>query len=717
MAYSDRTRSNYNIATYQNRNYSGSIAYNFSTQDRPWEPFKEVKGLKSDWLKLIKDFNFNPILSNVTIRADLRRSFIKTLYRNQDLGTQGVDANYEKTFTFNRIYGLKWNITKSLSLDYNARANALVDEPEGELTTETREVIINNLKGFGRMKRFDQTIGANFRLPLDKLPITDWTNADIRYSVGYIWSSGALDQIDTLGNKIENNRTITATGKFDLVKLYNKVPYLKKINSPPRRSSRSRSQPQEQDSAKVKKELKGLKGFLRALMMVRSVNMSYSIKDGTNLPGFRKSPFLLGMDTTWNSPGMDFILGNQDPDVRRRAAENGWLVNNPELSNPFRQLQTVDFSIKSTIEPFSNFKIQIDMKKSKTSEYREIYRTDTLGEYQSFNPSRNGTYNISFITIKTAFINDTRDDVSPLFEDFVENRSIVSQRLLGETGNAYNLNDQDVLIPSFLAAYSGKSGEEVNLTSFPNIPLPNWRLDFTGLGKLPALREQFSSFTITHAYSSNFSISSYTNSLLYQSPDNLLLTNNVEDTKPASLVNDAGQFVPQFVMQQVVISERFAPLIKISMRTRSRLNASVEYKTERNLALNLSNTQVTELNSKDLVLSLGFTKSDIKLPFKIQGRTTTLKNDFDFRMDLTIKDTKTIQRKFNEDSVGDEVSVNTITNGNVNIQVRPNIGYALNNRLTLQVYYERSINEPRVTTSFRRTTTAFGVQVRFSLAQ
>ena len=153
------------------------------------------------------------------------------------------------------------------------------------------------------------------------------------------------------------------------------------------------------------------------------------------------------------------------------------------------------------------------------------------------------------------------------------------------------------------------------------------------------------------------------------------------------------------------------------MRTRSRLNASIEYKTERNLALSLTNTQVTERNSSDLVLSLGFTKSNIKIPFKIQGRVTTLKNDFDFRMDLTIKDTKIVQRKFSEASNGEEVSENTITNGNVNIQIRPNVGYALNNRLTLQVYYEKSINEPRITTSFRRTTTSFGVQVRFSLAQ
>ena len=357
------------------------------------------------------------------------------------------------------------------------------------------------------------------------------------------------------------------------------------------------------------------------------------------------------------------------------------------------------------------------MKKSKTAQYQEIYRTDTLGEYQSFNPSRTGSYSITFISIKTAFINDSRDDISPLFEEFITNRQVVGQRLFQETGINYNDNHQDILIPSFLAAYSGTSAGDVQLTSFPSVPLPNWRVDYTGLGKLESMRKQFSSFTISHAYSSSFTVNNYTNSGLYLLPEDLLLTNDIENTQPATMVNDAGEYVPQYVMQQVVISERFAPLLKISMRTRSRLNASIEYKTERNLALSLTNAQITELNSKDLVLSLGFTKSNLKMPFKIQGRVRTLKNDFDFRMDLTIKDSKIIQRKFNEGTNGEESSVNTITNGNVNTQIRPNIGYALNNRLTLQVYYERSINEPRVTTSFRRTTSSFGVQVRFSLAQ
>lgn len=717
FAYSDKTRSNYNIQSYQNLNYSGSLAYTFSPKENPYEPFKKSKGLKSDWLKLIKDLNFNPVISNVTIRGELRRTFIKTQYRNKDLSIEGVDPNYEKSFTFNRIYGFKWNLTKSLSLDYNARANALVDEPEGDITSESKDIMFENLKSFGRMKRFDQTIGATFRIPLDKLPITDWTNADIRYSVGYIWTSGSISQIDTLGNKIENNRTITATGKFDLVKLYNKVPYLKTINSPPKRRSTRPAAAAASDTTKVKKENKVAKGFLRALMMVRSVNLSYSMKDGTGLPGFKKSPFLFGMDTSWAAPGVDFILGSQDPNIRHRASESDWLVNNPVLSNPFRQLQTIDMNLKATIEPFSNFKIQVDMKKSKTAQYQEIYRTDSMGVYESFNPTRSGGYSITFMAIKTSFVNDTKEDVSPLFEEFITNREEISQRLFDQAGRTYDNNSQDVLIPAFIAAYSGNSASDVSLKSFPTIPLPNWRLDYTGLGKLPSMRKQFSSFTITHAYTSSFSVSNYTNSLIYNTPDDLLLTNDIENMEPANKTNAEGQYVPQYVMQQVVITERFAPLIKISMRTRSRLNASIEYKTERNLALNLANTQITELNSKDLVLSLGFTKSNIKVPFKIQGRTTTLKNDLDFRMDLTIKDTKTVQRKFNEDTNGEEVSVNTITNGNVNIQVRPNIGYALNNRLTLQVYYERSINEPRITTSFRRTTTSFGVQVRFSLAQ
>lgn len=717
LAYSDRTQSNSSIASYEQRKYKGSFNYNFSPEALSVEPFKNAKKMNSDWLKLIKDLNFNFAPSNLTFRAELDRSYARTQYRNKDLTIDGVAPNYEKTFYFNRMYGLKWKFTKTLSLDYSAQVHSIVDEPEGEVTESSKTVIVNNLKDFGRMKDFDQKVGANLKLPLDKLPLTDWTSADIRYAANYKWNSAALNQIDTLGNRIENSRTITATGKFDFVNLYNKIPYLKEINSPSRRSSRN-TRTQKADTVK-KSDAKFAKGFLRLLMMVRSVNATYSIKEGTILSGFQKSPYLFGMDSSWAAPGWGFILGDQDPNIRYQAAENGWLVVNPDLNDPFKQYQTIDLNLKATIEPFKDFKVQVDMKKNKTAQYQEIFKIDSLGnEYVSYAPSRTGAYSITFLSIKTAFVNEIEDNVSPVFQQFVENRNIIRDRLNQETGDTlYTLNNQDVLIPAFIAAYSGKSANDVGLTSFPQIPLPNWRVDYSGLGKLKSLRQKFSSITISHAYTSSYSVASYTNSQLYNESSDLTLTNNIEDQSYAVYTNENGELVPKYVFNQVIISERFAPLLKIAIRTRSRLNASVEYKTERNLTLNLANTQVIEVNGKDFVISLGFTKANVKMPFKVKGRTTTLKNDLDFRMDFSLKDTKTTQRKYNDGITEDEESNNEVTNGNVNFQLRPNIGYSLNNRLTLQFYYERNVNEPRISSSPKRSTSAFGIQVRFSLAQ
>jgi cell surface protein SprA len=174
-------------------------------------------------------------------------------------------------------------------------------------------------------------------------------------------------------------------------------------------------------------------------------------------------------------------------------------------------------------------------------------------------------------------------------------------------------------------------------------------------------------------------------------------------------VSDNGKLMPVYVIGQVLISESFAPLIGVNVRTKSRVTANFQYKTKRDLALNISNAQITELNSKDVTLELGFTKNNLKLPFKSQGRLIVLKNDVTFRLNASIADTKTIQRKINE--------LNTVTNGSINYQLRPNVSYVVNQKLNVQLYFERTINDPLVSNSFRRATTRVGAQIRFSLAQ
>lgn len=241
--------------------------------------------------------------------------------------------------------------------------------------------------------------------------------------------------------------------------------------------------------------------------------------------------------------------------------------------------------------------------------------------------------------------------------------------------------------------------------------MPNWRIDYSGLNKIEALKELFQSITLSHGYQSTYSVVSYNNSLDINRPDDIGINRPIEDYNKTYFgeKNAEGKFVPVYVISQVMISEQFSPLIGVNIRTKSRMTARAEYKTKRDLALNIPNAQVTELTSKDMSVEVGYTKNNMKLPFRSQGRTIVLKNDVTFRLNVTVSNTKTIQRKISE--------LAQVTNGNVNFQLRPNISYVVNQKLTMQAYFERTVNTPSVTNSFPRATTRFGIQIRFSLAQ
>jgi cell surface protein SprA len=362
-------------------------------------------------------------------------------------------------------------------------------------------------------------------------------------------------------------------------------------------------------------------------------------------------------------------------------------------------------------EPFQDFRVTLNASKREIGDYQEIFRNsvDNPGDYTSISPNRLGSYSITTIMLGTSFAKDDSQNNSRLFTDFENYRSIVKARLDGEASGTgeYGINGQDVLIPSFLAAYLSKDPNEIKLNPFPKTPLPNWRLDYRGLSRLKGLSDVFSSINITHSYTSTYDVSNFSNSLQYQ--QGLELFNTLQEIQAPTITNPDGQFIPIYILNQVVLSERFAPLIGVDLLTKDRLNIAMNYNRERSLGLNFSNSQVTEQKSSDFGLTLAYTKAGVKVPFKIQGSQKVLKNDLVMRLDTKVVDTRQVQRKIEEGS--------TITNGNMNLQIRPTIGYVVNQNLNLTFYFERTINDPRVTTAYRRTSTAFGGQLRFNLSQ
>jgi cell surface protein SprA len=719
-SYSEATQRSFTIDESIRRLYRGGAAYNFSPKATGIEPFKSAKGLKSPYLKLIKDFNFSLLPNNILVRGDLERSFVKNVYRNS---LSSSAPQYQKYFVFNRQYNVRWNLTKSLSLDYSARANAIIDEPDGE-GKEVNDALRKGVRNFGRMKNYDQNITFNYVLPLDKIPFTDWLNVDYRHQLNYNWRSGPLNFKDTdpkrpitdlpdsldFKHTIQNSRDRTVSGRIDMTKLYNKFKFLKEINTPPKPIVPGRQPVTKQpDTVKVTPPL--VKTFFRTLMSLRSINGSYTVTEGTTLPGFDPTPTLFGMND-FGAPGWKFILGSQNPNIRYKAAENGWLVQGSSLTTPFSQSKTRSIAGRANIEPSSDFKIQLDVKKDVSDSYQEIFRYDPDNNlYQSLNPSRVGNYKISILAINTSFDPTNQKINSKVFNQFERNLDVITERFNTITpGAEYDTTGQDVTIAAFIAAYTGKSASTVNLSPFPKTPLPNWRIDYTGLTKIPAFKNVFQAITISHAYSASYSVLNYSNSLQYADPGKVGIGVPIEryNNGVFGQVID-GRVVPIYVISQVLISEQFAPLIGVNVRTKNRLTVRADYKTKRDLALNVSNAQVTEAISKDVSFELGYTKNNMRLPIKSQGRTLVLKNDVTFRMNLTVSDSKTIQRKIDE--------LNAVTAGNINFQLRPNISYIVNQKLSIQMYFERTVNDPAISSSFRRATTRFGGQIRFSLAQ
>ena len=89
-----------------------------------------------------------------------------------------------------------------------------------------------------------------------------------------------------------------------------------------------------------------------------------------------------------------------------------------------------------------------------------------------------------------------------------------------------------------------------SVSANPKIPIPNWRVDFSGLSKIKSISEIFSTITLTHSYQSTYLVGEFSNSLLYQ--DNLDFSNSLMNYPLASQQTENG-LIPFYIINQVRI--------------------------------------------------------------------------------------------------------------------------------------------------------------------
>jgi cell surface protein SprA len=117
--YTHQERTNPIIELEDIKKTRAAIGYNYAPQPRFIEPFKNSFKSKSPWLALVRDFNFNYVPSLLSVKADLFRQFGAT--RSRNIGTSfKLPETYNKFFYFDRYYNLRWDLTRSISLDFMA---------------------------------------------------------------------------------------------------------------------------------------------------------------------------------------------------------------------------------------------------------------------------------------------------------------------------------------------------------------------------------------------------------------------------------------------------------------------------------------------------------------------------------------------------------------------------------------------------------------------
>ncbi len=743
-AYSQINHRNIDIVYDTKTKHVGGLGYNFSTNPKNIRPFSKFKFLKHPSLAAVKDFNFNYLPRTLGFRTDINREFSEKLLRAKSIGNIVIDPSYIKIFEWNRIYTLKYDFSQSLKVDYNATANARIDEPPGLIDTKSKQdSIINNILGFGRMTRYNQNLEINYTIPINKIPILNWVSVTSKYGGTYRWEASPLS-LKELGNSIENSNTRQINGNLNLVNLYNKIGYLKKLNSG-QSSSASVKNPSSASNDKNSKKGKntktkktGIKGkyeldstevapspnylkmildnSLKLLMSVRSVSISYSINQGTLMPGFTKSPVMVGQDWGSGAPGLDFVFGGQR-DIRPDAVNNGWLTTDTLMNYPYMTKKAEVLNFRATLEPFNDFKVELTANRNYTEMHQEYFKySPANGGFMQFSPSTTGNFSMSYMIIGTSFTDKNNvDNSSVLFERFKDYRIEIANRLANQNPNwdrtyndtthfpnGYGPTSQDVLIPAFLAAYSGSKASNASLNPFPAIPFPNWRITYTGLTKMKWIKKYFNNVTLAHGYTSSYSVGSFSTNIRYQA-----------DADGYQYIKDVlGNYIPSKEIGVILITEQFSPLISIDMTWKNSLLTKFEYKKSRNYSLSFSNNQLTDVTSSEFVIGLGYRIKNIEYFFKTIGLTSDKgkkqKSDLNIKADLSIRDNRTVLRKIVE-------GVDQISSGQKLTSINISAEYQISQKVTAKLFFDDRINTPYVSSQFPITNMNTGISIKFTL--
>jgi cell surface protein SprA len=792
-----------------------NFAYNYIPYVKPLKPFDKLLKKNNGYTRYAKQLAFN-LAPSINFQTAMMRNYYEIKLRDLTGLTTGVKNDIPVTFSQNfywdRAFSLNWAFTNNLNITFSSGTNARIEEPYVQVNKELnpddyqlwKDSVKRSLADLGTPMKYDQQFMATWQLPLQLIPVLDWTNASMSYNATYNWMRGAnISEDIELGNTIKNQRQFDVQAGLNLQSLYNKNKYLKKINQKFGNTRNSAKKKEKKKKVKLEKEItlnpdsgtvvehgmftkkvyitaRGADGrvykvkykpinlaqvmitnqdtahlkltivpgaaptenFLtqaaeystRFLMMVRRVNFQFTNSAGMMLPGFRPEIgdiFGQSRSTLGLSPGLGFAFGGVNRSYIDEASEKGWLVESTENNlNPAVITGTKNLTIRANLEPIPGLKIDLNALRNDTRNTEIQYMYEGMPEIMG------GNFTMTTIALGSAFAgsgNAMNNYSSKAFDKFLAHREIIAQRyesqyagltypnegFIREQGlggrpynpganneNGVNRNSADVLIPAFLAAYTGKDPNKVGLTAFPSLKsmLPNWRITYDGLSRISAVKKYFKSVTLSHQYRCSYTVGAFSSFLNWvdAGQDGLGYIQ--------SILNDNPTPSSPYDISSVSITEAFNPLFGADATLLNNITVRADYSTTRNLSLNTTSYQLVEALSNKVTIGIGYKFAEFNKVLMMK-KTRDFSNDLTVRLDFSYNKMQSLIRKI-------DTQLTQATSGNIAKTIQFSADYGLSRALTIRAFYDLQINQPLISNaSYPTSNSNYGISLRFSLAQ
>ncbi len=724
-SYNEVNHRDFEIDELKDQNVVTGFVYNHNFKPAPVAPFAKKDSLfTGKYWKWLKDLNLNVLPASISLQSNINRSFNQQKFRDVfEPGVEKLDLPFlqQRNYLFNWQYAINYSLTKSLRLNLTASNNNIVRNyfmEEGNPDSEINQALglWDGFFDLGEPNRHSQEMQLNYELPFNKIPAFDFVSAQYTYTSNFDWQRGgdALREVAEMDiNTVQNASTHNLTASLTMQKFYDFLGLGRKDTkvavARPARLDKAGNPASNDDNNSKKGSGTGYNAFIDVLTMVKRVNVTYSQNAGKVLPGYTRSVGFIGTA----KPTIGFVFGSQ-ADVRFEAARNGWLTTFPEFNQQFIQNTNKQLNITATAQPTRDLTIDLVADRQMSESYQETFNVvedmdNSTFEYVNLLGNNYGNFSISTLMIGTVF-NKSDEFGSETFETFKENRITIANRIVAErnhdTGEVdddgfperYGKTSQDVLLPAFFAAYTGKDPNKVSLDAFRSIPIPNWNIKYTGLMRNPWFKKKFKRFSLSHGYRSAYSINSFQTNLTRTQ----LINEGMEPINP-----ETQDFLPVNIMNNVVLTDQFNPLMRVDFEMQNSLSVVAEIRTDRALSLSFDNSLMTEINGKEYTVGLGYRFKDVKFVTNIGGEQQRLKGDLNLKADVTLRDNITIIRNLDIDN-------NQITSGQNLMSVKFVADYALSKNLNALFFYDHSFSKFAVSTAFPQTSINTGFTLRYN---